>query len=915
MKKSLLLLISYLLFHVCPSPAQVSLVQNDEGWQVVADATPSLVLAYGTGAPPRPEVLAGLGEAEVSNDRRPVRQKVTYSDVPDLIQSHWAQDAPFNELCPEHPGSGGRICKVGCVATAMAQVLHFHRKPLTMSGYKSYGLTVSNKRLHLGCDFASLTFDWDHMLNTYTASSTSTERHAVAELMYACGVAASMQYTYNYSGADPAIAANGINCFFDGVKAQLQTYTPDAVMSELRAGRPVMYSGSNSVEAHCFVIDGATADGYFHCNLGHGGDGDGYYLPTNVGGYPSAQSIVCIQPISGRTSCTPMAELRGKYAAASHVPATSIEPNRWYVLWNSGRNGSPYSSGTGQTVMNTGNIPSAYAEPTSENACQLLRFVPSGSGYYIQTGLGDYLGSFAANGGTGVTTSGRSQLFTAGTIHEGYFWLRSGSAYIDTNGIAKTVVGWSTTAPTDTLSNSAWRLYPVTITDTPVTVRMNSSTALTLRNTGYSQGYLVAISASDEHPTLRGVTQDHTNGLYSGARYHDAADLASAGARWQLITRQGKQYLYNLLTQKYLTNGGDRTPYVFTSTPTPIYCQRSASDPSAFTFNAGTQAESYLCAATNLANPAAFWTATDAGSQWAIEEAIDYTPVQSLSLAASQLTMMYGQQQQIEAIVLPATASAYTLTWTSSNTSVATVDATGCVTAVGEGSSTIRCTLTTALGQTFEATCLVNVSGSTQVTGGKTALSPTALYVVKSLAPGGGYLVVADESNAAPTLRGVSASVSTCSSAYQQAADLSSRLSQWQIVESSYDAQRDIYLARIINVATGLYLADTGKGTPYVLTTTPTDITVLGSGSVFSFRGSALNYLTADPTSSTPASYSTAGGTAANWELYQVGDIGTPTYVETCNRSQPSALTRTLPLGPLSRGRGLYVRDGQKIIK
>ena len=914
MRKNIFFIISCLVALIIPTSAQVHLLQDADGWRVVADADPTLVLAYGTGTPPRPETLAGLSEASPNSQRQSVKQKVTYSNVSPLITSHWAQDAPFNELCPEHPGSGGRLCKTGCVATAMAQILHYHRKPLSASGYKTYGLTISGKRLNLSCHFASLSFAWDKMLNTYTSSSSAAERHAVAELMYACGVAASMQYTYSYSGADPAVAADGINSFFDGVKAQFTSYSAETVMSELRSGRPVMYSGANSVEAHCFVIDGANTQGYFHCNLGHGGDGDGYYLPTNVGGYPTAQSIVCVSPTSGRTNCTPMAELRGKYAAASQVPATAIEANRWYVLWNSGRGGSPYSSGTGKTVMNTGNIPSAYGEATSENAGQLIRFVPSGSGYYIQTGLGDYLGSFAPNGGTGVTTSGRSQLFTTGTIRSGYFWLRSGSAYIDTNGIAKTVVGWSTTAPSDTLSNSAWRLYPVTITDAAVPVRVNDNLPLTLRNTGYSQGYLVATSASDAHPTLRGVTQDHSNGLYSGAQYHTPADLASEGARWHLITREGKQYLYNRLTRKYLTNTGNQTCYVFTSTPAPINCQRSTQDSKLLTFNSGADAQSYLCAATHMANPAAYWTASDAGSVWLVEEAVDYTPVQSLSLSDSHLSMMRGQQHTLVATVLPANASSYQLDWSSSDSGVVSVDASGVVTAVDEGTAVIS--VSPRGNASVRATCMVSVGGASQVTGGKLSLTPYALYVLRNQASHGGYLVAAAANSYSVTLRGVSPSVSCYSSSYQQAADLTSALSQWQIEKLSYDSQRDIYLATVRNVATGLYLADTGKGTPYVLTSSPAEITVLGSGSDFCFRCSALNYLTANPTSGTPASYSTSGGAASNWSLFQVGET-IPTGLPAISQplmSHPSSPAYDLRGLPATQ-RGIVIQQGEKKIR
>lgn len=935
----LCLIISGLFIRTIPAHAQVHLQTSAEGWQIVADHDPTLVLAYGT-SPVDPDnlpapmaymmeqyaaALAGDNGQQKTDagGQLSAKRKANFTDISPMIQTHWAQDAPYNDLCPEHPGSGGKICLTGCVATAMAQVLYYYQLPKSMSGYKNYGLTIGTQRVQNSFDFASTHLDWGNMLPTYTATSTRQQRLAVATLMRACGIATSMMYSYKLSTADPAIGADGINSFFDGVKAEIRSVDVDLILSELQAGRPVIYSGSNSAQAHCFVIDGSNRQGYLHCNLGWGGQGDGDYLPTNLGGYPNAQNLMLISPASGRRQCSPMSELRGKYAAASHIPATTVEANRWYILWNSGRAGSPFSAGTGKTITSTGNIPSAYGEATTENACQLVRFVPkSGGGYYIQTGLGDYWGSFAPNGGTGVTTSGQSYSFTVGTIKSGYFWLRSASAYIDTNGIGKTTVGWSTTAPTDTLSNSAWRLYPVTITDRPITARFDSRTEYTLRNTGYSQGYLVATSAGDQHPTLRGVQHDHANGLYQGAKYHEPADLASAGARWKFISSEGRQYLYNQLTQKYLTNTGDRTGYIFTATPTPIYISNLSG--AKYTLNAGTQAESYLCAATNLENPAAFWTASDAGSEWAIEEAVDYTPVQSLSLVPAELTMMVGGTAQLTATISPAAASGATLRWTSSEPSIVQVSAEGLLTALAEGEATI--TVAAEDNPAATATCAVRVGQSQKVTGGKLSLRPGALYVMRTQANHDGYLVAEASATLHPTLRGVSADAATYSDKYHEAVDYASPYAQWQVIMTSYDSQRDIYLAYLYNAGLGLYLTDGGaSGTPFVYTTTPTELTILGSSDTFLFRHSTStqqkpSFLMAAPGEENPAYYGQSNVTAATWWLYEVGECELPTAVPAIAAGHGAQQSHSCDLQGRTIGVGtpttcgIYILGGRKIL-
>lgn len=78
-------------------------------------------------------------------------------------------------------------------------------------------------------------------------------------------------------------------------------------------------------------------------------------------------------------------------------------------------------------------------------------------------------------------------------------------------------------------------------------------------------------------------------------------------------------------------------------------------------------------------------------------------PVESVTLDKSSLEMVEGDTQSLTATVLPADATDKTVTWTSSNTSVATVSD-GLVTAIAEGSATI-----TATAGGFSATCQVIV--------------------------------------------------------------------------------------------------------------------------------------------------------------------------------------------------------------
>ena len=85
----------------------------------------------------------------------------------------------------------------------------------------------------------------------------------------------------------------------------------------------------------------------------------------------------------------------------------------------------------------------------------------------------------------------------------------------------------------------------------------------------------------------------------------------------------------------------------------------------------------------------------------------DFISVESLSLNKSSMSITEGETSQLSATVMPANATEKTVTWTSSNTSVATVSSAGVVTAVSAGSATI--TAWASDGEHF-ATCTVTVT-------------------------------------------------------------------------------------------------------------------------------------------------------------------------------------------------------------
>lgn len=222
-----------------------------------------------------------------------------------MLTSEWNQSAPFNDMCPE---IDGKRAVTGCVATALAQVMRYHQWPEQGTGrneYTSAGTDVS-------LDFSSVTFDWVDMADTYAASSADAVANgAVAQLMFACGVAVDMQYGTSESGASVFAVAKAMSEYF-GYDAAVRYVSrdyygleewEDYVYSQLRDYGPVQYSGQSNDGGHSFVCDGYDAGGYFHINWGWGGMSDGYFLLTaldpgqqgiggSTSGYNFDQSII-----------------------------------------------------------------------------------------------------------------------------------------------------------------------------------------------------------------------------------------------------------------------------------------------------------------------------------------------------------------------------------------------------------------------------------------------------------------------------------------------------------------------------------------------------------------------------------------------------------------------------------------------
>lgn len=268
-----------------------------------------------------------------------VQRKVTETN-PSLPESvdpllgylAWNQGAPYNDDCPE---IGGKRCYTGCVATSTAQIMRYHSWPKQGSGTWSYTWTGTTPSRTFTTDFSTHTYDWSLMSLHYDSSSTPDQNAAVAQLMNDVGVAVSMDYGTDESGAASTATVPALidNFGYDNSAKFLfrSIYGielwEEVIRQELAAGRPVIYAGQSDEGGHQFVCDGYDADGYFHINWGWAGMCNGYFLttalvPNGVGaggfaaGYDYNQSIIVgIQPNRG-SDAAHNATLIGEYFAS-----------------------------------------------------------------------------------------------------------------------------------------------------------------------------------------------------------------------------------------------------------------------------------------------------------------------------------------------------------------------------------------------------------------------------------------------------------------------------------------------------------------------------------------------------------------------------------------------------------------------
>ncbi len=315
------------------APFYVYNAENNKGFVIVSgdDAIGNIIgysnrgSFYIENAPSNVTAMLNMYAIAVENvSKRNINKEIVIPEQGNPIVSpllkniEWGQDAPFNNMCPTYTTSEGttKHYYVGCVATAMAQIMRFWGAPTRGKGVHSYNSTAGM----LTANFGETTYQWDKMPERVEKDNGNEEQNnALATLCAHLGISVNMTYEPNGSGALSSVVTGALVRYFNydpsmSYKKREHFSTTEwmeMIKKELNEGRPIYYSASNEdgLGGHAFVCDGYDDNDFIHINWGWYGRSNGYFLVNalnpetlgigaNGGGYNLGQEIIVgIKPV------------------------------------------------------------------------------------------------------------------------------------------------------------------------------------------------------------------------------------------------------------------------------------------------------------------------------------------------------------------------------------------------------------------------------------------------------------------------------------------------------------------------------------------------------------------------------------------------------------------------------------------
>ncbi|MDR0969228.1 MAG: C10 family peptidase [Lentimicrobiaceae bacterium] len=214
-------------------------------------------------------------------------------EVGPFLSTTWNQSAPYNYYAP--PG-----CPAGCVATAMAVVMHYYQWPDIGVGSHSYNDGTNGVQ---SADFEEAPYNYELMPNSISASNSEEVIKECARIQRHTGVAMNMMYSPDGSGAYSNQVPSRLSAFFKypNVTYEQKNYMSVAawealLKQQLDAGYVLYHSGQDPERGgHAWNCDGyrtIAGETTYHHNFNWGGSDNGWYTHADPSGFSSSQGIL-----------------------------------------------------------------------------------------------------------------------------------------------------------------------------------------------------------------------------------------------------------------------------------------------------------------------------------------------------------------------------------------------------------------------------------------------------------------------------------------------------------------------------------------------------------------------------------------------------------------------------------------------
>ncbi len=255
----------------------------------------------------------------------------------DANSIRWDQYPIYNDSCPENPNNYTGHSPVGCVATAMSQIMYYHKYPSTGTGSHSYSQGSAN--------FGATTYNWNAMVPKLTSSSPTEAKIEIARISYHAGVSVNMNYGDESSGTQTSYVDDAFKNYFrypnaTYVSRRSNTLTitewKNTIKTNLDNGNPVLYSGNDGGSVgHAFVCDGYNSNDEFHFNFGWSGSYNGWFTiedlaPSSGLNFSEGQKMVYdIYPAGMIVDFSASATTISQNESVTFTDLTSDSPTSW----------------------------------------------------------------------------------------------------------------------------------------------------------------------------------------------------------------------------------------------------------------------------------------------------------------------------------------------------------------------------------------------------------------------------------------------------------------------------------------------------------------------------------------------------------------------------------------------------------